>query len=75
VSASSPGLLTPGTHPIGEHEVTELVEALSYKPEGGGLDFSMKSLDFSIDLIHPAALCPYVDSASNRNEKQEYYDG
>jgi hypothetical protein len=31
----------------------------------------MKSLDFSIDLILPAALCPGVDSASNRNEYQE----
>jgi hypothetical protein len=32
----------------------------------------MGSLDFSIDLILPAALGPRVDSASNRNEHQEY---
>jgi hypothetical protein len=29
------------------------------------------SLDISIDLVHPAALWPWVDSASNRNEYQE----
>jgi hypothetical protein len=33
--------------------------------------FPMKSLNFSIYLILPAALCPWVDSASNRNEYQE----
>jgi hypothetical protein len=31
----------------------------------------MRSLDFSIDLIIPAAVYPGVDSASNRNEYQE----
>jgi hypothetical protein len=32
--------------------------------------FPMNSLDFSIELILPAALCPGVDSASDRNEYQ-----
>jgi hypothetical protein len=32
----------------------------------------MRSMDFSIDLILPAALLPGVDSASNRNEYQEF---
>jgi hypothetical protein len=31
----------------------------------------MKELIFSIDLILPAALCPGVYSASNRNEYQK----
>jgi hypothetical protein len=36
----------------------------------------MVSLDFFIDIILPAALMvPGVDSASNRNEYQEYFLG
>jgi hypothetical protein len=37
--------------------------------------FPMRSLDFSIVLILPAALCPGVDPVSNRNEYQEYVWG
>jgi hypothetical protein len=37
--------------------------------------FSMVSLDFFIDIILLAALCPWVDWASNRNEYQEYFVG
>jgi hypothetical protein len=33
--------------------------------------FPMRSLEFSIDLMFPAALWPWVDSDSNRNEYQE----
>jgi hypothetical protein len=33
--------------------------------------FPMKSLDFAVNLILPAALWPWVDSASNRNEYRE----
>jgi hypothetical protein len=40
-----------------------------------GVRFPMDSLDFSIDIILPAALGPGVDSASNRNEYQESYWG
>jgi hypothetical protein len=36
--------------------VALLVEALCYKLEGHGVWFPMRSLDFSIDLILPAAL-------------------
>jgi hypothetical protein len=37
--------------------------------------FPTKSLDFSIDLILPAALGPEVDSASNRNETRNFWGG
>jgi len=43
--------------------VAQLVEALLYKPE------------IFIDIILPAALWPWVDSSSNRNEYQEYVLG
>ena len=35
----------------------------------------MVSMEFFIDTILPAALWPWVDSASNRNEYQEYFLG
>jgi hypothetical protein len=35
----------------------------------------MVSLDFFIDIILVAALWPWVNSASNRNEYQEYFLG
>jgi hypothetical protein len=38
------------------HAVAQLLEALRYKPEGRGFDSQMRSLNFSIDLILPAAL-------------------
>jgi hypothetical protein len=37
--------------------------------------FPMRSLDVFIWLILPAALCPEVDPASNRNEYQEFSSG
>jgi hypothetical protein len=37
--------------------------------------FLMASLEFFIDIILPVALWPGVDSASNRNEYQEYFLG
>ena len=58
------------------HAVVQLVEALRYKSEGRGFDFPMVSLEFFINIILPAALWPMgVDSASNRNEYQEYFLG
>jgi len=35
----------------------------------------MVSLEFLIDIILPAALLPWVDSVSKRNEYQEYFLG
>jgi len=49
--------------------VSQLVEALCYKSEG---------LDGAIGIFHcqnTIALLPGVDSASNRNEYQEYFLG
>ena len=37
--------------------------------------FQMASLEFFIDIILPFALWPWVESASNRNEYQEYFMG
>jgi hypothetical protein len=42
------------------------VKVLRYKPKGRGFDFF-------IDIILPVALGPGVDSASNKNEYQEYF--
>ena len=39
------------------------------------LRFPMVSLKFYIDAILPVALWPRGDSASNRNEHQEYFGG
>jgi hypothetical protein len=56
------------------HEVEQLDQALCDKPEGRRVRFPMRSLDFSIGLILPAAQWrPGVDSASKRNEYQESF--
>ena len=63
-----------GTRP--RHAVAQLVEALRYKPEGRGfVSRWYQWIFFFIDIILPAALRPQVDSASNRNEYQEYFLG
>jgi hypothetical protein len=54
------------------HAVAQLVEALRHK-RGGGVRLPMVSLEFSIGTILPVAKRPGVDSASNRNEYQEYF--
>jgi hypothetical protein len=41
--------------PLG-NAVTQLVEALRYKPEGREFDSSMFSLEFFIEIILPSAL-------------------
>jgi hypothetical protein len=44
-----------------------MVEALCFKPEGGGFQTRLGECIFSIYLTFPAALGPGICSASNRN--------
>jgi hypothetical protein len=44
--------------------VAQLVEAMCYNPECQGFEVS---LEFFIDIILPAALWSWGDSASNKN--------
>ena len=57
------------------HAVAQLVEALCYESEGRGFDSPMVSLQFFTDIIFRPHYGPGVDSASNRNEYQEYFLG
>ena len=56
------------------HAVAQLVEALRYKPEGRGFDSRWCHWIFIVDIILMDD-CPGADSASNRNEYQEYFLG
>jgi hypothetical protein len=56
------------------HAVTQLVEALRYKPEGRGFDSRWCHCNFSLTSFRPHC-GPGVDSVSNRNEYQEYFLG
>ena len=53
------------------HAVAQLVEALRYKSEGRGFD---SHWNFSLTSFRPHH-GPGIDSASNRNEYQEYFLG
>ena len=57
------------------HAVVELVEALRYKPEGCGFDSRWCHWNFSLTQSFWPHYGPGVDSASNRNEYQEYFLG
>jgi hypothetical protein len=50
-------------------------EALSYKPEGRGIDSRWYHWNFSLTSFFQPQYGPGVDSASNRNEYQEYFLG
>jgi hypothetical protein len=52
-----------------------LVGALRYKPEGLGFDPLWCHWSFSLTLTFRPHYGPGVDSASNRNEYQEYFLG
>jgi hypothetical protein len=53
--------------------VVRLVEALRYKPGGSGFDSRWCHLKFFIDKSFQPHYGPGVESASNRNECQEYF--
>ena len=59
----------------GGHAVVQLVEALRYKPEGRGYDSRWCHWNFSLTQSFQLHYGPGVDSASNRNEYQEYFLG
>ena len=58
-----------------ECTVQQLVEALRYKPEGRGFDSRWCHWNFSLTQSFWPHCGPGVDSASNRNEYQEYFLG
>jgi hypothetical protein len=51
----------------------QLVEALRYKPEGRGFDSRWSHWNFSLTQTAWPHCDPGVDSASNRNDYQEYF--
>jgi len=55
--------------------MAQLVQAMGYKPEGRGLDFGWCHWNFSLTKSFRPHSGPGVDSASNRNEYQEYFLG
>ena len=57
------------------HAVAHLVETLRYKPEGRGFDSRWCHWNFSVTYSFRPLYVPAVDSASNRNEYQEYFLG
>jgi len=61
-------------HVVRGHAVAQLFEALHYKPEGRRFDSRWGHWNFSLTIL-PVALWPWGDSASNRNEYQEYFLG
>ena len=59
----------------GGHALSHLVEALPYKSEGRGVDSLLCHWNFSLTYSFRPHYGPGVDSASNRNEYQEYFLG
>ena len=55
------------------HAVAQLVEALHYKSESRGFDSRRCHWNFSLTKFFRSHYGHGVDSASNRNEYQEYF--
>jgi hypothetical protein len=60
---------------ISVFSVAQLVEALCYDPEGRGFDLRWCNWNFSLTYSFRPHYGPGVDSASNRNEYQDYFLG
>jgi len=60
---------------VGGHVVVQFVEALRYKPEGRGFHYRWRHCNFLLTQSFWPHYGPGVDSASNRNEYQEYFLG
>jgi hypothetical protein len=57
------------------YAVAQLVETLHYKSEGSGFNSRWCHWNFSITLSFLPHCGPGFDTASNRNEYQEYFLG
>ena len=57
------------------HSVVQLLETLRYNPEGRGFYTRWCHCNFSLTYSFRPHYGPRVDSASNRNEYQEYFLG
>jgi hypothetical protein len=57
------------------YAVAQLVEALRYKPEGRWFDSQWCHWNFSLTQSFRPRYDPGVDSASKKNEYQEYFLG
>ena len=55
------------------HAVAQLLEALRYKPEGRGFDSRLCHWNFSLIYYFRPHYGPGLDTASNRNEYQDYF--
>jgi hypothetical protein len=61
------------THHYAVHAEAKFIEALRYKPEGGGFDSRSGQWRSSLTQYFRLQYGPEIDSASNRNEYQEYF--
>jgi len=57
------------------HAVEQLIEAPRYKPKGHGFDSRWCNWNFLLTQSFRPHYDPGIDSASNRNEYQEYFLG
>jgi len=60
---------------VGIYTEPHMVETLGYKPEGRGFDSPWCHWNFSLTQSFRPHYGPWVDSASNTNEYQEYFLG